>query len=296
MVVSGLAGLTLVPLYWALARVRGVPGLPVRWKCVALAFTLFFRRRAAIDLKTILLVALYPLDSTRYFELDFAWKTLSGSKMGQYLDVSSPRLLYTLLLREAPALRADLINPDQTDLAETRQLLNAAGLLARCRFYDCLIEDAPLSAGSYDTITSLSVVEHIPQDRQAISKMWELLKPGGRLLLTLPCAAEAYEQYIDRDEYGLRGGDKADGVFWQRFYDKHLLAENIFSVTGQPHRQVVFGERVPGLFLTMATDKRTNRYYPFWREPYMVSLEYAYFDSVDALPGEGVIAMEFVKP
>ena len=79
------------------------------------------------------------------------------------------------------------------------------------------------------------------------------------------------------------------------FLQSSQLAERIFSVTGQPRRQVIFGELVAGSFLKMATRKRTDRYYPFWREPYTVAQEYAYFDSIEALPGEGVIAMEFVK-
>jgi SAM-dependent methyltransferase len=291
-----LAGSLLVPVYWVLARFRGLPGLQVRWKCLRLGLRLLVRRQAPIDLKTIILLILYPLDSTRYFELDFVWQALNAGAPGRYLDVSSPRLLFTLLLPEHKTLQADLLNPDKADLAETRKLLQAAGLLARCRLHDCVIAQAPLASASFDVITSVSVVEHIPEDRQAIQKIWGLLKPGGRFILTVPCAAQTSEQYIDRDEYGLHGGGKDGRVFWQRFYDAALLSERIYSVTGQPRRQQIYGERAPGLFLKMATRKRTDRYYPFWREPYMTSREYTWFESVEDLPGEGVIAMEFVKP
>jgi hypothetical protein len=47
------------------------------------------------------------------------------------------------------------------------------------------------------------VLEHIPEDRDALEKMRNLLESGGKLLLSVPCAAEAFEEYIDFDEYGL---------------------------------------------------------------------------------------------
>ena len=51
-------------------------------------------------------------------------------------------------------------------------------------------------------MTCVSVLEHIPGDVAAVRTMWSLVKPGGVLLLTLPCMSQASEQYIDYDEYG----------------------------------------------------------------------------------------------
>lgn len=293
-VLASLA-LLLSPIYLVLAAGCGVPGLHLRWKCARLGLRLLFRRRAEIDLKTIFLILFYPLDSTRHFELDFAWRALDSASIRNYLDVSSPRLLFTLLLSRHRQLRADLINPDKADLAETERLLRAAGLLDRCELHNCLIAESNLVRASFDCISSVSVVEHIPEDRQAIQTMWDLLRPGGRLLLSVPCAASTSEQYIDRDEYGIHGESLAGCVFWQRFYDAQLLQERIFSVTGSPRRIEIFGERRPGLFMKMAARKRQDRYYPFWREPYLTAREYARFRTVDELPGEGVCAMEFIK-
>jgi SAM-dependent methyltransferase len=295
MLVLGLLGTFLTPPYLMLAWPQNVPGLHIRLKCLRLVLRLLLKRRGPIDLKMVSGLLFYPLDSTRYFEVDFVWRTLSDLPVGKYLDVSSPRLVFTLLLWRHHQLEADLINPDKADLAETERLLRASGLLPRSRLHNAVITQASLVPNSYDTITSVSVVEHIPDDRQAIKTIWDLLKPGGRFLLTVPCAAASSEQFIDTDEYGLYGGDKGTHVFWQRFYDPALLQERVFAITGRPVRQIIFGECEPGLFLRNATEKRTNRYYPFWREPYMVGQEYRYFDSVNELPGEGVIAMEFQK-
>ena len=41
---------------------------------------------------------------------------------------------------------------------------------------------------------------------------------------------------------------------------------------------------------------RLGPLYPFWRESYMMATEYRYFKTIDELPGEGVVMLEFVKP
>jgi len=286
----------LSPFYLLAASLVGVPGITVHLQSIRLGLLLLFRRQGPLSLKTMVLMILYPLDSTRYFEVDFVQRALAAGPIGTYLDVSSPRLIFTLPLFRHKHMEADLINPDKADLAETVSLLRACGLLSRTRLHNTVIENAPLVPETFDLITSISVLEHIPEDRQAIQKIWELLKPGGRLLLTLPCAAKTSEQYIDQDEYGLYGGGEGGHVFWQRFYDDALLEDRIYRVTGRPQRIEIFGERSAGLFLRMATRKRMDRYYPFWREAYMTAREYSFYKTLAELPGEGVIAMEFVKP
>jgi SAM-dependent methyltransferase len=290
-----LIGLLLTPVYWLLAACASVPGLGMRWKCTRLGLRLLFKHEGPLDLKTVFLLLFYPLDSVRYFEFDFVRQAMPARAPEKYLDVSSPRLIYILYLLQHKNLAAELINPDKADLAETKSFVHAAGLEPRCRLHDCLIAAAPFAPGTFDLITCVSVMEHIPEDRAAIAKIWELLKPGGRFILTTPCAAATFEQYIDRDEYGLIGANAEGRTFWQRFYDPRLLEERVYSITGRPIRTQIFGERAAGLFLKNSIRKRTDRFYPFWREPWMVGREYKYFNSIEELPGEGVIAMEFIK-
>lgn len=46
--------------------------------------------------------------------------------------------------------------------------------------------DLPFAPGVFDLIVALDVIEHIDDDRAALSDYRRLLKPGGRLLLTAP--------------------------------------------------------------------------------------------------------------
>ena len=292
-----LVGAALSPAYWLLAHCLRTPGLRFHRRCAALGLQLLFRRDAPLPLGWSYEFMFRPMDSTRYFEFDFMWRALAGIPFARYLDVSSPRLFPLLLIRDRRALSADLMNPDREDLATTESLLRATGARGRCRLHGSTIAEASFRVEAFDVITSISVLEHIPEDAGAVRTMWDLLKPGGRLLLTVPCAARASEQYIDYNQYRVLSPDALGYVFWQRFYDPSTLEERIYRVTGQPDRCAVYGEKIAGAFQHNAEHKRRAFFstYPFWRKPYMMGQDYGYFPSVADLPGEGVIAMEFVK-
>jgi SAM-dependent methyltransferase len=291
-------GAALAPLYWLLAHRFRTPGLGLQRRCFWLGLRLFARQRTRHASGWAYELMFRPMDSTRYFELDFAWQALADQPLQRYLDVSSPRLFPVLLLDHQPGLRADLVNPDANDLYPTSVLVEASGVGARCRLHPSLIEAVPFAPASFDAITSISVIEHIPDDTRALRRMWDLLQPGGLLVISVPCAAEASEQYLDHNEYGLLAPDAAGFVFYQRFYSPALLAERILSVTGAPRRQAVYGEKRPGLQQAAAYAKRASlsTHFPVWREPYVMGRDFARFPSLEALPGEGVISLEFVKP
>ena len=286
----------LSPLFALAASFTSVPGMRFRALCFGLGLRALFNPRRRLPLTTIFDLLFLPMDSTRYFEFDFAWSALMACSSGRYLDVSSPRLLPIVLLDRRSDLDADLVNPDPKDLAHTARMVDLLAAHDRCRLHKLVIGNAPFDVGTFDVITSISVLEHIPEDVDALRRIWSFLKPGGILVLTVPCMARSSEQFIDRNEWGVLEGDKDGQIFWQRYYDQTLLEQRIFSVIGAPQRLSVFGETVAGTFLANATSKRADPYYPYWREPYMVASEYEYFSSVDELPGEGVIGMVFVKP
>lgn len=291
-------GASLAPIYWLMARSRATPGLGFHLRSAAWGMQLLWKRRSPLALGWSFNLMFLPMDSTRYFEFDYAWGALERAPVRKWLDVSSPRLLPILFARTQPDLQLDMINPDDKDLALTAQFVSAAELTARCRLHKLTIADVPFAAASFDTITCISVLEHIPEDSAALQKMWDLLAPGGRLILTVPCAAKAWEQHINHNEYGVLATDEDGYVFWQRFYDEDLLQKHIFSIIGAPRSTRIYGEKAPGLFQRNAQRKRSEyaTTYPFWREPWMMAQEYSYFANVGALPGEGVIGMEFVKP
>lgn len=291
---TGLKGVLLSPLYFVMAQIAGAPGSGFHLRCVATGACLLLTGRAS--LKTCYNFLFSPMDSTRYFEFHEVWKSVKGLAFTRYLDVSSPRLMPLFLLKAVPGATAELINPDSSDLRETEKLANALGLKSRCEFFNGILDNSGFTPASFDLITCISVLEHIPQDEAAIETMWALLRPGGKLILTLPCMSRPLEQYISHNQYGvLNPGD--DGyTFWQRYYDRERMESSIYSITGMPARIAVYGEKKSGFFFRNASMKRLlGSLYPFWREPYMMATEYQLFSSTDELPGEGVVILEFIK-
>lgn len=288
-----LAGLMLFPVYWLMAYAVRTPGLAFRSLCALKGMRLLLRERDYVRAYGLIVS---PLDSVRYFEFDFMWNAVKRIKIQSYLDVSSPRMLPLMIADRAANLVADLINPDKKDLPMTISLAKSFGVADRCRFHGSLIEEAPLKPESFDLITSMSVIEHIPDDKGAIQKMWDLLKPGGVLLISIPCTAKASEEYTNLNDYELIDTDESGFVFWQRYYDEELIQQRIYSITGMPRRFQIYAEKKVGSYNQNVTQKRSNPFYPYWREPLMMGMQYEFKERLADLPGMGVIAMEFVKP
>ena len=291
-----LKGAVLSPLYWFLARIRGGCGLGFHLRVAAMGFGLWARRGAG--LREVYELAFFPMDSARYFEFDILWRWVVEKRPeGRYLDVSSPRIFPALVLRDHKDLVGDLVNPDGQDLSLTMRLMEQLGLPSRCCLHQKKTEEISFPDNTFELITCISVVEHIPEggDRGAVSTLWRLLAPGGRLLITVPCASRGFEEHIDCNEYGLLQRDENGFVFGQTFYDDEALRERILTITGLPVRSAVFGEVEKGLFFRNRERKLMDPTYPFWREPYMMATEYSRFHTVKDLPGVGIIAMEFRK-
>lgn len=289
--VYALIGLLLFPFYWLAGATLGVPGLRFRGKCLVAGIRLLFAGNIVDAYRCIVA----PLDSVRHFEMDFFWGRACALRPERLLDVSSPRLLPLLLLRTYPQVKADLINPDFKDLARTRTVARGLGVHNRCHFLNVRIDALPTDACNYPLVTCMSVLEHIVDDLAAVRMMWDRVAPGGRLLLSVPCAAQLLEEFTNVDEYGLLDADADGFVFWQRYYDEARL-QAIFAITGVPVARALYAERVRGTYDADVLAKRTKTFFPIWREPLSTARAYTYQDNIAALPGMGVVTLEFIKP
>lgn len=290
------ARLMLGAAYLAAAAVRGGPGVGFHLTMARFAAGLLGSDLPKSEIHALLIA---PMDSFRYFEFDFFWRSVvARDSLGDYLDVSSPRLFNWRVLCSGKTRRAVISNPDGNDLAATTRLFRAARIAGQCELRGSLVSELNEAPESFDTVVCISVLEHIPSEHAvaALATLWGLLKPGGRLLLSVPCAREGFEEYIDFNEYGLLRPDDDEFVFGQRFYDEPMLADQILAITGTPSRRAVFGEKIPGTFVRNRQEKLRDPHYASWREPYTMATQYGHFERIQTLPGLGVIAMEFVKP
>jgi SAM-dependent methyltransferase len=101
------------------------------------------------------------------------------------LDLGSGDGLVTALALKRVEIALD---PDARALAKAERL----GVYAS--FQACLIQDAPLENGSLGTVLSNSVLEHIEGIDAALAVIARLLRPGGRLVFTVP--SEAFGRWL----------------------------------------------------------------------------------------------------
>ena len=295
---QALLGLALAPGSCLLAKAAAVPGADLQAQAFVLGMRLLIRTlrtRRAEALQDALRLILCPLDTFRYYELSLLRRWLRrGPAPRRYLDISSPRLLPITLLDQGWAPQSVLLNPDRKDLGTTRRILDTLGLGSGVEFRDSTVEELPTEDAGYDAITCVSVIEHIEFEAPVLRRVRQLLNPGGSAYISLPCAAQGFEELIDFDEYGLGKPDQDGFVFGQRFYDDEMLAARIFGAMGQPSQSRVVGESTPGFFFKNREAKARGGY-PCWKEPLLVKRGLRYFGSVQELPGVGVVVMEFHK-
>ncbi|MCW6036953.1 class I SAM-dependent methyltransferase [Spirulina subsalsa FACHB-351] len=239
-----------------------------------------------------------PVSSTRYFEFPFCLNALNWNQVKTYLDISSPRLFLLYLLEKYPHLQGHFLNPDVSDLAETQHYFEQVKRPLKIQFLTHDVTGLPYPDQSFDVITSISVLEHIPKDGDslAVRELWRVLKPHGKLILTLPCAVNYEEEWREEDTYNLGYEAQNGKYFFQRFYDQRALKERIFDAISQtPQSLEVWGEKQAGTF---------QEYIEKWiklgllesiKDPYYVMQHYQSFPTMSSLVYMGICGLVFEK-
>ncbi|MBI3892303.1 MAG: class I SAM-dependent methyltransferase [Candidatus Wallbacteria bacterium] len=69
------------------------------------------------------------------------------------------------------------------------------------------VDGLPLRPEIFDTVVSTQTLEHIEYPRETVAEFFRVLRPGGRLFLTVPMAQEEHQvpyDYFRYTSYGLR--------------------------------------------------------------------------------------------
>ena len=239
--------------------------------------------RAAVELLVT------PVSIVRYWEFPFVLRHLP-QRPGNCLDVSSPRLFsfYVAARRGPTAVR--MLNPDRRDADVTRRLANRFG------FRMVVVETVPVSAirgldQHYDSIWSISVIEHIPEfgDAEAMKLMYDALDPAGTLIVTVPVDRHAWDEYRQDDVYDLGVSPGPHGRFFQRWYDKSSIVSRLLDPLGTIDVHLEwFGERVAGRFEEYENDWIRRGRQRTVDDPREIADWYSSFRAWADMPGQGV--------
>jgi SAM-dependent methyltransferase len=165
-----------------------------------------------------------PLDPSRYVELPWAERELAARRGERVLDLASPKLLAAALARSG----VDVVSVDrlESEIAAWRRLA------PEVRFEVADGRSLPFEDVSFDHAYSLSVLEHIPEpgDEEALRELARVVRPGGRVVVTLPYAERYREDWLDRPMYAA----EADGErhLFQRWYDEERLERLLAAAPG----------------------------------------------------------------
>jgi SAM-dependent methyltransferase len=155
-----------------------------------------------------------PLDPSRYLELPWAIEQLDAQPGERVLDLASPKLLAVQLARRG--VRVTSVDQLEREI-ETWQAL--AGDVPGLSFEVADGRALPFADASFDHAYSISVLEHVeePGDAEALRELARVVRPGGRVLVTLPHALEYREDWRAAPVYANEpGGGRS---FFQRWYD-----------------------------------------------------------------------------
>ena len=168
--------------------------------------------------------------------LTFDFDRLGVTPGVRFLDVGGGpgRHSFEAARRGAAVVIADL---DRRDLSTARTWLAAMAesgeapgpwLAVQC---DAL--RMPFPDASFDRVTISEVLEHVPADRAAMAELFRVLKPGGRLVVTVPRWFPERVCWALSDEYHANAGGHV------RVYRGAELRERLeqsgFQVTGTAH-------------------------------------------------------------
>lgn len=166
------------------------------------------------------------LDLYRYLEYPAVIQGLQVESGMSILDVGSANTILPLYLAAA-GCRVLAVDIDERTLAFQKQRLpRLEGRLfpaGHLRFERQDAQRFPYTDGDFDRITAISVIEHIPDDGDAlaVAEMARVLTPGGRLGISFPYGP-AYRE----------GRPPYDTTANHRVYDERAIEQRIIKASG----------------------------------------------------------------
>lgn len=221
-----------------LRRVQGASSgsAPVRlWDIYSFAYRVALRSFTAKHAADSIRMLIEPCNYWRNLEVPAVLNEVQVQPGEKVLDVGSPKLpsLYLSYCRGADVFATDLFPYFFEEYSHYLACLGAPPSGASYRMEARDARALPYPDNHFDKVYAISVVEHIEDlgDSQAVREMARVLKPGGRLSLTVPFDRAYRETTIDYELY-YKKPEQGKPVFYQRHYDPEALEARLIRPSG----------------------------------------------------------------
>jgi SAM-dependent methyltransferase len=217
-------------------------------------------------LREALIRVVAPLDPSRYLEFPETLRALQPGAGDEVLDLASPKLVATFLAGRGVRVTSVDQLPEEVErwrkLTAGRPNLKLAVADGR---------ELPFADGRFDHAYSISVLEHIPDDGDltALRELARVVKPGGRVVLTLPYAEEYWEDWRQRPVYA--PGDPQRGQwFFGRWYDEAHTARLVAAAAPELELQSRRLARLSPIFVNRTYERLSPWLAPLaWLTPFV---------------------------
>ncbi len=187
-----------------------------------------FSANPVLGLKRIL----EPIEYVRYVEFQYVLDNLKFDKNSVLLDIGSPKMIGLFLgskvgkcfLTDVSEYFIDNINEEISALSSNDKYVVETQNACSLKYPD----------DEFDGIFSVSVIEHIDGngDSEAMRELARVLRPGGRICITVPHNDGGYREVFKRkdDPYAYWVKESNDEkIFYQRIYDRYILEERLIK-------------------------------------------------------------------
>lgn len=188
-----------------------------------------------------------PIDYMRYAEFNAILNHLEVVPDTKILDISSPQWFSLYLAKQNPKTNFVYTNVIDNELSPFKEICRALDIQNLSYFKED-VRNLTFDTNTFDQVISISVIEHIYPasggDILALNEISRVLKPDGKLHLTVPYKEEKSIVYIDGPVYERKQGNHN---FFAREYD----SSSFFSLVEESHlfpQHISFIVEKPGTF------------------------------------------------
>ncbi len=175
--------------------------------------------------------AVRGLDYVRCLEFPLVYNHLDLKPGMKLLDAGARTSIFPPFVASRHEVEVHAVDLDETVMGMTAMAdrISLRGTLV-AKTGD--LRSLPYPDDTFDRVTVISVIEHVPDpgDIDGIRDLARVLKPGGRLILTVPFGMTDREFF--RDETVYSETYRGEPVFFQRHYTPQTLQDRLIGPSG----------------------------------------------------------------